>query len=72
MSLLLIAFTAAILLAVTFTFSLRAAEEIATEYASVITSKAKADIEAYLGNPIKELEWWQYSLSQQKQRRPSY
>ena len=61
-SLLLIALTAAIVLAVTFTFSISAAQDLATAHTRVITSKAKGDIEAYLNTPIKFLDGWQYSL----------
>lgn len=61
--LLLIAFTAAILLAVTFTFSLSAAKDLATSHVQIISSKAKGDIEAYLNGPINYLNSWQYSLS---------
>ena len=64
MSLLLIALTAAILLAVTFTFSINAAQDLATAHTRVVTSKAKGDIEAYLNTPIKFLDGWQYSLEQ--------
>ena len=63
MSLLLIALTAAILLAVTFTFSINAAQDLATAHTRVI-SKAKGDIEAYLNIPIRSLDAWQYSLEQ--------
>ena len=66
MSLLLIAATAAILLSVTFVFSLSAAEDIATDYAILIAKKAKGDVEAYLSEPLNNLEAWQYSLSQQE------
>ena len=63
MSLLLIALTAAILLAVTFTFSINSAQEIATQHVSVIASKAKSDIESYFNIPVNYLDAWQYALS---------
>lgn len=63
LSLLLITLTAAILLSVTFTFSLEAATDIAIQHARVISSKAKGDIEAYLNGPVAHISSWQYSLA---------
>ena len=62
MSLLLIAFTAAILLAVTFTFSINAAQDLASAHTRVIASKAKVEIETFVDRPVMFLDEWQYSL----------
>ena len=70
MSVLLSAFTAAILLAVTFTFSINAAQDLASAHTRVIANKAKVEIETFLDRPILFLNAWQHSVEQSNETLP--
>ena len=65
MCFLLLIATAAVVLVVTSTFSLEAAQEIASKHTLSITNKAKSDIEDFLDIPVRYTRGWQYVLSRE-------
>ena len=70
MCFLLLVATAAVVLVVTSTFSLEAAQEIASKHALSITNKAKSDIEDFLNVPVRYTLGWQYIISQESHPLP--